>query len=155
MTYRQEDMPFCLDGTVPDIIVNPHAIPSRMTIGHLCEKLGSKLGSILGCRIDATAFDHDPVQSIMDSLAKAGYDSRGGEVMMDGFTGEMFEAKVFCGPIFYQRLKHIVDDKMYARPRGRVVGLTRQPNPGRSAGAHFASGRWSAIVLCLMALRVS
>ena len=133
MTYCQEDMPFCLDGTVPDIIVNPHAIPSRMTIGHLVECLSSKLGAIRGERIDATAFEHQPVKHIMKLLHESGYQSRGGQRLCDGFTGKMMEGLVFIGPTYYQRLKHLVSDKVRARSQGKVVGLTRQPNEGRAA----------------------
>ena len=132
MTYTQEDMPFTCEGIVPDIIVNPHAIPSRMTIGQLVECLMGKVASMMGKEGDATPFTPVTVESISDMLHQCGYQKRGNEVMYNGHTGRKLEAKIFLGPTYYQRLKHMVDDKIHSRGRGPVQILTRQPMEGRS-----------------------
>ncbi|KAG8965582.1 DNA-dependent RNA polymerase II [Tulasnella sp. 419] len=132
ITYRQEDMPFTCEGITPDIIINPHAIPSRMTIGHLVECLLSKLATILGNEGDATPFTDLTVESVSTLLRAKGYQSRGLEVMYHGHTGKKLQAQVYFGPTYYQRLKHMVDDKIHSRARGPVQILTRQPVEGRS-----------------------
>ena len=132
ITYRQEDMPFTAEGLTPDIIINPHAIPSRMTIAHLIECLLSKVGATKGLEGDATPFTDVTVDSVSDILRDAGYQSRGFEVMYQGHTGRKLRAQVFLGPTYYQRLRHMVDDKIHARARGPVQILTRQPVEGRA-----------------------
>mmetsp|Transcript_19710 Transcript_19710/g.35063 ORF Transcript_19710/g.35063 Transcript_19710/m.35063 type:complete len:1222 (-) Transcript_19710:61-3726(-) len=133
MTYNAEDMPFTQEGINPDIIVNPHAIPSRMTIGHLIECLLSKVASLTGDEGDATPFiEGVDVADISNSLHQLGYQMRGNEVMYNGHTGRRMRAQIFLGPTFYQRLKHMVDDKVHSRSRGPVAMLTRQPMEGRS-----------------------
>ena len=132
ITYRQEDMPFTAEGIVPDLIINPHAIASRMTIGHLVEFLLSKLATIVGNEGDATPFTDLTVDSVSGWLRKKGYQSRGLEVMYHGHTGRKLQAQVYLGPTYYQRLKHMVDDKIHSRARGPVQILTRQPVEGRS-----------------------
>eukprot|EP00743_Colponemidia_sp_Colp-15_P004321 GILK01004661.1.p1 GENE.GILK01004661.1~~GILK01004661.1.p1 ORF type:complete len:1171 (+),score=217.57 GILK01004661.1:162-3674(+) len=132
MTYRQEDMPFTVEGISPDIIVNPHAIPSRMTIGHLIECLLGKVGSIRGEEGDATPFTAVTVEDVSTELHRLGYQLRGNEVLYNGHTGRKLSAHIFFGPTYYQRLKHIVDDKIHSRARGPVQVLTRQPVEGRS-----------------------
>jgi len=132
ITYRQEDMPFTIEGIVPDIIVNPHAIPSRMTIGHLVECLLGKVSATTGDEGDATPFTDITVEDISRTLHRCGYQLRGNEVMYNGHTGRKLEAQIFLGPTYYQRLKHMVDDKIHSRARGPVQILTRQPVEGRS-----------------------
>ncbi|KAL7423067.1 DNA-dependent RNA polymerase II [Cryptotrichosporon argae] len=132
ITYRQEDMPFTAEGITPDIIINPHAIPSRMTIGHLVECLLSKLSTLTGSEGDATPFTELTVESVSKLLRQKGYQSRGLEVMYHGHTGRKLQAQVYFGPTYYQRLKHMVDDKIHARARGPLQILTRQPVEGRS-----------------------
>jgi DNA-directed RNA polymerase II subunit RPB2 len=132
ITYRQEDMPFTSEGTTPDIIINPHAIPSRMTIGHLVECLLSKVSTISGQEGDATPFSEVTVEAISLLLKSYGYHSRGLEIMYNGHTGRKLQAQVYLGPTYYQRLKHMVDDKIHSRARGPVQILTRQPVEGRS-----------------------
>mmetsp|Transcript_2506 Transcript_2506/g.8914 ORF Transcript_2506/g.8914 Transcript_2506/m.8914 type:complete len:1176 (-) Transcript_2506:301-3828(-) len=132
ITYRQEDMPFNCEGITPDIIVNPHAIPSRMTIGHLVECLLSKVSSLTGDEGDATPFASVTVDDISKLLQNFGYQKRGFEVMYNGHTGRRLESSIFLGPTYYQRLKHMVDDKIHSRARGPVTLLTRQPMEGRA-----------------------
>jgi hypothetical protein len=132
ITYRQEDMPFSSEGITPDIIVNPHAIPSRMTIGHLIECLLSKVASLTGQEGDSTPFAKVTVDEISAELQKRGYQCRAFERMYNGHTGRRQNAYIFLGPTFYQRLKHMVDDKIHARARGPIQNLTRQPVEGRA-----------------------
>ena len=131
-TLKQEDMPYTDDGIVPDIIVNPHAIPSRMTIGQLCETLLGILCTITGERGDGTIFRGTSLEFLCAQLKKEGYDETGSTRLHSGFTGEAFECKVFMGPTYYQRLRHMAEDKDHARSRGPVQMLSRQPTEGRS-----------------------
>ena len=128
----EEDMPFMSNGVRPDLILNPHAIPSRMTIAHLKETLLSKILVELGLFGDGTSFCELDVKVICDELLKAGFESNGNEILYNGLTGEQHECSVFTGPIFYQRLKHMVADKQHSRSNGPMVNLTRQPAEGRS-----------------------
>ncbi len=132
MTYRQEDLPFTVEGIVPDVIMNPHAIPSRMTIGHLIECLGSKIACFRGEEGDGTPFQDVTVDLLCKELHSLRYQSRGNEVMYNGHTGRKLDRLIFLGPTYYQRLKHLVDDKIQSRSRGKVQILTRQPTEGRS-----------------------
>jgi DNA-directed RNA polymerase II subunit RPB2 len=132
ITFRQEDMPYAISGIVPDLIMNPHAVPSRMTIGHLVECLLGKVGSLEGMEGDASPFQENiTVDHVCRQLHTKGYQLRGFETLYNGFTGVPLEAAVFFGPTYYQRLKHMVDDKIHARSRGKVQNLTRQPLEGR------------------------
>ena len=126
------DMPFTKDGVKPDIIINPHAIPSRMTIGQLKETLLGKVLLELGLFGDGTSFGEFDINDICKELIKLGYESNGNELMYNGLTGEQHECSVFIGPVFYQRLKHMVNDKAHSRSNGPMVNLTRQPAEGRS-----------------------
>jgi DNA-directed RNA polymerase beta subunit len=126
------DMPFTKNGVTPDIIINPHAIPSRMTIGQLKETVLGKVLLELGLFGDGTSFGQFEVKDICDELLKHGYESHGNELLYNGLTGEQHECSVFMGPVFYQRLKHMVNDKAHSRSIGPMVNLTRQPAEGRS-----------------------
>lgn len=128
----EEDMPFTRDGVRPDIIINPHAIPSRMTIGQLKETLLGKVLVELGLFGDGTSFGELDVDTISKKLLELGYEAHGNELMYNGLTGEQIECSVFLGPVFYQRLKHMVNDKQHSRSIGPMVNLTRQPAEGRS-----------------------
>ncbi|ORD94053.1 RPB2 [Enterospora canceri] len=143
ITLRQENMPFTADGLIPDIIINPHAIPSRMTIGHLLECLLGKVSALSGVEGDATPFKGasgddsrknslDEINGISEALGKFGYQKRGFEVMHCGATGYKLRSQIFIGPTYYQRLKHMVEDKIHARARGPLQVMTRQPVEGRS-----------------------
>ncbi|KAM0681559.1 DNA-dependent RNA polymerase II [Glugoides intestinalis] len=129
---RQEDMPFTSDGIIPDIIINPHAMPSRMTVGHLIECLLGKVSALSGEEGDATPFGHVTVEEISEKLKSFNYQSRGLEVMHNGMTGRKLRAQIFIGPTYYQRLRHMVDDKIHTRARGALQVLSRQPLEGRS-----------------------
>ena len=142
------DMPFTKNGVRPDIIINPHAIPSRMTIAHLKETVLGKVLVELGLFGDGTSFGEFNVNDICSELLKLGYESNGNEVMYNGLTGEQHECSVFVGPIFYQRLKHMVNDKAHSRASGPMVNLTRQPAEGRSrdGGLRFGEMERDAMV---------
>jgi len=128
----EADMPFTKNGVRPDLILNPHAIPSRMTIGQLKETILGKTLIELGLFGDGTSFDELDVHSICAKLQESGYESNGNEILYNGLTGEQHECSIFTGPVFYQRLKHMVIDKQHSRSIGPMVNLTRQPAEGRS-----------------------
>lgn len=129
---EEKDMPFTADGVRPDLIINPHAIPSRMTIAQLKETLLGHILLELGLFGDGTSFGDLTVPQIMKELQKCGYERHGNTIMMNGMTGEQLETSIFIGPVFYQRLKHMVNDKQHSRSFGPMVVLTRQPAEGRS-----------------------
>jgi DNA-directed RNA polymerase II subunit RPB2 len=128
----EEDMPFTANGLKPDIIINPHAIPSRMTIAQLKETLLGKVLLELGLFGDGTSFGEFDISNIIGKLNDLGYESKGNELMYNALTGEQLTMNIFIGPAFYQRLKHMVNDKQHSRSIGPMVNLTRQPAEGRS-----------------------
>jgi DNA-directed RNA polymerase beta subunit len=142
------DMPFTSTGIKPDIIINPHAIPSRMTIGQLKETILGKVLLELGLFGDGTSFGDFSVADICEQLIKVGYEAHGNELLYNGLTGEQHECSVFMGPVFYQRLKHMVNDKAHSRSNGPMVNLTRQPAEGRSrdGGLRFGEMEKDAMV---------
>jgi len=141
------DMPFTKDGHRPDIIINPHAIPSRMTIAQLKETLLGKVLIELGLFGDGTSFGNMDIRTIAKELQNIGYESYGNEILYNGLTGEQLETSVFIGPVFYQRLKHMVSDKQHSRSIGPMVNLTRQPAEGRSRDGGFRIGEMERDVM--------
>jgi DNA-directed RNA polymerase II subunit RPB2 len=141
------DMPFTKNGLRPDIIINPHAIPSRMTIGQLKETILGKVLLELGMFGDGTSFGNLDVKTITKELQKLGYESYGNELMYNGLTGEQIETSIYMGPVFYQRLKHMVNDKQHSRSIGPMVNLTRLPAEGRSRGGGFRIGEMERDVM--------
>ena len=132
MLLPEEDMPFTKDGIRPDIIVNPHAIPSRMTIAQLIECILGKVATLQGGYGDGTPFNDTSVDKIMEALEKHNFDGSGNEVLYNGLNGKQMKSKIFIGPTYYQRLKHMVEDKIHSRATGPMVLLTRQPAEGRA-----------------------
>ena len=144
----EEDMPFTASGDRPDIIINPHAIPSRMTIGQLKETLLGEVLVKLGLFGDGTSFGELTVDEISKKLLELGHECHGNKLLYSGLTGEQIECSIFMGPVFYQRLKHMVNDKHHSRSVGRMVNLTRQPAEGRSrdGGLRFGEMEKDAMV---------
>uniref|UniRef100_UPI00358DE3D5 DNA-directed RNA polymerase III subunit RPC2 isoform X2 n=1 Tax=Myxine glutinosa TaxID=7769 RepID=UPI00358DE3D5 len=128
----QHDMPFSDMGICPDIIMNPHGFPSRMTVGKLIELLAGKAGVLDGRFHYGTAFGGSRVKDVCEDLIRSGYNYQGKDFVTSGITGEPLEAYIYFGPVYYQKLKHMVLDKMHARARGPRAVLTRQPTEGRS-----------------------
>ncbi len=128
----QCDMPFTSSGVVPDLLFSPNGIPSRMTISHLLELVGAKVGAINGRYVDGTTFNCEPEKYIREELLNAGFRDNGTETMYNGVTGEKFEVKIYIGSMYYLKLKHMVSNKLQSRARGPIQLLTRQPTEGRA-----------------------
>ena len=141
MTYKHQDMPYTKDGIVPDIIMNPHAIPSRMTIAQLMECIMGKAGCHIGSFGDSTPYNDCSVEDIAKVLEESGMERYGNEIMYNGRTGEQIKTEIFIGPTYYQRLKHMVTDKVHSRgSNGPIVMLTRQPSEGRARSGGLRLG---------------
>lgn len=147
----EENLPFTKDGLKPDIIINPHAFPSRMTIGHLFESVLNKYGAMKGTFVDATPFNHNDYDALYDMLEKDfSMERYGNEILYNGFTGDQIASEIFIGPTFYQKLKHMVQDKINYRSTGPKTLRTRQPVHGRSHGGGLAMGNME--VNCMLAI---
>ena len=141
LLLEQEDMPFTSEGIVPDIIINPHGIPSRMSTGHLLECLTGKSCCNLGSLYDASPFENtNELENIINMFETLDYECHGNEILNNGFTGEPMSAKIFIGVQYYQRMKHMVRDKVQSRDVGPKTILERQPAKGRVRGGGLRLG---------------
>ena len=142
MVYDEFDLPFTSEGLVPDIIINPHAIPSRMTIAQLIETIMGKACTVKGCYGNATPFTNLSIDTISKCLEEeCNLESHGNEIMYNSRSGEQIKTKIFVGPTYYQRLKHMVTDKIHSRSSaGPIVLLTRQPSEGRARAGGLRLG---------------
>jgi len=132
MIVPQEDMPFSASGIIPDLIFSTHGMPSRMTVSHIIELIGGKVGSLAGRYVDGTTFDSEKETDLREELMSLGFRENGTETMYNGETGEQYSAKIYIGNIYYLKLKHMVANKLHSRARGPIQLLTRQPTEGRS-----------------------
>lgn len=128
----EADMPFSASGIVPDLLFSPHGIPSRMTISHMLELIAGKTSALGGHYTDGTIFAGEPEANIRKELVSMGFNERGTETLYNGITGEIYEAKIFVGNMYYLKLKHMVANKIQSRARGPIQLLTRQPTEGRA-----------------------
>lgn len=148
ISYKQKDMPFTESGIIPDMILNPHGYPTRMSLGHFIECLASKEAAETGHFVDGTPFNNYDIKNLPEVMKKLGYSEYGTETMYCGLTGRKMDVEIFIGPVFSIRLKHMVLDKVHGRARGPKQALTRQPLEGRSRdgglkiGKHLADKSW-------------
>ena len=136
----ENDMPFTARGVKPDLIFNPHGIPSRMTVGYLLELLAGKVGCLQGRSVDGTAFSGEKSEDLEKNLHELGFRFDGKETLYDGISGKMMNVKIYIGDMYYLKLKYMVSNKMHARASGKVTLLTRQPIEGRAVGGALRLG---------------
>ena len=140
-------MPYTASGMVPDLLISPFSVPSRMTVGQLCESLLGKVCCLTKHIGNGTPFEGLSVDEIGQALSAHGYERRGNETLFNGLTGEHFATSIFVGPTHYQRLKHCVVDKVHGRSTGPTQILTRQPVEGRSRNGGTRIGEMERDVL--------
>jgi DNA-directed RNA polymerase beta subunit len=136
----EEDMPFTASGIKPDVIFNPHGLPSRMTVGYLLELLAGKVGCLRGEMVDGTPFLGESKKELEEQLSDLGFRYDGKETMFNGVTGKRMVSKIFVGNLYYLKLKYMVANKLHGRASGKIALLTRQPVEGRSRGGALRLG---------------
>lgn len=137
---KAEDLPYTAEGMSPDVLINPHAFPSRMTVGMMMESICGKAAAFRGKRFDGSAFVGEKMDEVKPVMDAHGFKYSGKEIMYDGRTGKSFPVEVFIGIVYYQKLHHMVADKIHARARGQVQMLTKQPTEGRARGGGLRFG---------------
>jgi DNA-directed RNA polymerase subunit B len=140
MIVPEEDVPFTSRGIRPDVIFNPHGLPSRMTVGYLLELLAGKVGSLKGEIVDGTSFSGTSKKELEEQLEALGFRFDGKETMYNGVTGEKIQSRIFVGDLYYLKLKYMVGNKMHGRASGKIALLTRQPIEGRARGGALRLG---------------